>query len=122
MNLKGMDRGIKPVKKRSFLNSTGLFLSARENILQNFKSKIFPTTNLGKIPTPKPAPVSATEPTPDSKPDLTPKSKPDPTIFVIPEPSKAKTKNSPLKLQFWYQNLPFLENDLDKANQDKNDK
>ena len=41
-----------PIENRSFLKNTGLLLSARKNVFNNFKSKIFPTKNLDKIPTP----------------------------------------------------------------------
>ena len=61
--------GIKEVKyqlKRSFLNNTRLFSSAREKILNNFKSKIFQIKNLNKIA----------------------------TLDSAPEPIKAQTKKS----------------------------
>ena len=38
---KDIDKGRKPVEKRSFLNKVGLFLSAREKIINNFKNKNF---------------------------------------------------------------------------------
>ena len=38
----------------SFLNKIRLFLSAREKILNNFKSKKFPIKNLDEISTPEP--------------------------------------------------------------------
>ena len=41
-----VNRGKIPVEKRSLLNNAGLFLSAREKILNNFKSKIFPAKDL----------------------------------------------------------------------------
>ena len=60
------------------LKHTGLFLSTRENILNNFKIKIFPTENLDKITTPKPAL--------------------EPTVFYTPKPKKKYTKKSPFKI------------------------
>ena len=46
-----MDKGKTPIEKRSFINNVGLFLSAREKMLNHFKNKIFPIKNLDKIPT-----------------------------------------------------------------------
>ena len=43
--LKDINSGVKPVEKRSFLNNIGLFLIAREKILNNFRSKIFRIKN-----------------------------------------------------------------------------
>ena len=54
--LKDTGKAKLPVGKRSFLKNAGLFLRAREKILNNFKSKIFPTKNPEKILAPKPAP------------------------------------------------------------------
>ena len=56
MNLKGIDKGVKPAAKRCFLNNIGLFLTAREKILNNFKSD--------KVPTPAQAPAPASVPAP----------------------------------------------------------
>ena len=50
------------VRKLLFLKNTGFLLSAREKILNNFKSKIFSTKNL--------------------------ESKPEPTVFDIPKHTK----------------------------------
>ena len=63
-----MYKGEKLVKKRSFLNKVGLFLGARKNALNNFKSRIFPIKY--KIPTPvfEPAPETAPEPAPSPEP------------------------------------------------------
>ena len=55
--LKGIDKGVKPVEKRSFLNNIGLSLCAREKSIDNFKSRIFPI----KYKTPTPEHESATE-------------------------------------------------------------
>ena len=51
------------VKKRFFINNAELFLSGREKILNNFKSKIFPIKTLDKIPTPEPRANQTPEPT-----------------------------------------------------------
>ena len=39
--LKSVDKGEKPVERKHFLNNLGLFLGARKNALNNFKSWIF---------------------------------------------------------------------------------
>lgn len=52
--LKGIAKAKLPIEKRSFLNNTELFLSAREKILNNFKRKRFPIKKLYKTPTPRP--------------------------------------------------------------------
>ena len=49
--------------KKSFLNSLGLFFSAREKDLNNFKGRLFPIKSLYKVQTPTPTPELATEPT-----------------------------------------------------------
>ena len=49
--LSGMNRETIAVGKTSFLNNAGLFLGAREKILNNFKSKLCPIKNLDKTPT-----------------------------------------------------------------------
>ena len=36
--LKSVDKGEKPVERKHFLNNLGLFLGARKNSLNNFKS------------------------------------------------------------------------------------
>ena len=60
----GIDKSIE-VEKGSFLTNVGLFLSAREKVLNDFKSRIFPMKD--KIPTPasEPAPESALEIAPE---------------------------------------------------------
>ena len=47
---KDMRKGKMLVEKKSFLKNTGLLLSAREKIVNNFKSKLFPTRNLEPEP------------------------------------------------------------------------
>ena len=68
-----MDKGKTPIEKRSFINNVGLFLSAREKMLNHFKNKIFPIKNLDKIPTPKstlvPTVFHAPAPTRKPRPD-----------------------------------------------------
>ena len=66
------------------LKHTGLFLSARENILNNFKIKIFPTENLDKIPTPKPAL--------------------EPSVFDTPKPKKSILRNPHLRFIYCQSN------------------
>ena len=41
-----------PFEKRPFLKNTGLLIIARDKILNNFKSKIFPTKYLESEPEP----------------------------------------------------------------------
>ena len=88
--LKNVDKGIKQVKKRYFLNSLGLIPGAREKILNNFKSRIFPVKNLDEIPTPEQAPEPATALKP------APASEPAPTS----EPTKHKTSKLKLGKKF----------------------
>ena len=59
--LNGIDRRVKPAEKISSLKNVGLFLGARKNVHNDFKSRIFPIKNLDKITTPDPAPESAPE-------------------------------------------------------------
>ena len=54
-----MSRGKITVEKRSFLNNAVLSLSAREK--SNFKRKISPVKNLGKISAHEPTPKSTHE-------------------------------------------------------------
>ena len=59
--LSDIARGKIPVEKKSFLNNVILFLSAREKILNNFRSNIFSTKKLDKTLTPELTP----DPTPE---------------------------------------------------------
>ena len=63
--LNNFDKGIKTLDKNSFLNNLGLLFSAREKVLNSFRSRLFPIKKLDKIPTQKPAtePEVAAEPT-----------------------------------------------------------
>ena len=56
---------MKILEKKYFLNNLELLFSTREKVLNSFKSRLFPITNLDKIPTREPAtkPEVATEPT-----------------------------------------------------------
>ena len=106
--LKGIDKGIKPVEKRSFLNNIGLFIGRKEKVLKNFKSRIFPIKNIDEIAAPETG--------------LAPK----PTI------RKASSKKFEDKIQidknkindetFWnyfkHQSLSFLAKELLKARKD----
>ena len=68
--LKGLNIGITPFEKKSFLNNIGLFLSSGETFLNNFISKIFSTKNRRWDEAPKKTP----KPTPEKAPELKPKS------------------------------------------------
>ena len=54
--------------KKSLLNNLGLLFSARKNVLNSFKSKLFPIKNsnetLAREPAPDKVAEPATEPTP----------------------------------------------------------
>ena len=71
--LKDTDKDKKPAEKISFLKNAGLFISARGNTFNNFKSKIFPKKSSDEI----------------LKSEL--------MAFDRPKPTKAKTNKSPLK-------------------------
>ena len=71
-----MGKGKILVEKRSFLNNTGLCLSAREKVVNNSRIKIYPIKNLDKVLTPNQTP----EPTPDSTLK--------PTVCNTPKPTK----------------------------------
>ena len=51
-----MDRGVKPVENQFSLNKLRLFIGSKENVLNNFKSKIFPIKSLDEIPIREPGP------------------------------------------------------------------
>ena len=40
--LKSIDKGIKSIVKKLFLINIGLFFTARQNVLNNFKNRLFP--------------------------------------------------------------------------------
>ena len=46
-----LDKGIKTTEKEFFSNILKLLYSAREKVLSNLKSRLFPIKNLDKIPT-----------------------------------------------------------------------
>ena len=61
--LQNLDKGKKILKlKQLLLYSSGLSFSAREKVLNNLKSILFPVKNLDKISTREPTPVLTTEP------------------------------------------------------------
>ena len=64
------DAKLKNLDKECFLNKLGLLFSAREKVLNNFKTKLFPIKKLDKIPTREPTPELATEPTKQTKSKL----------------------------------------------------
>ena len=95
-----MDKGKTPIEKRSFINNVGLFLSAREKMLNHFKNKIFPIKNLDKIPTLARTPKWTTDTTVFD----TPEPAPDLTVFDTPKPRKTQIKESQSKLREIFMN------------------
>ena len=73
-----MGKGKRPVKKRCFLKNAEVFLSVREKILNNFKTKIFSIKNSNQIPTLEPAL--------------------EPAVFDTPNPTKRQINKSSLKI------------------------
>ena len=59
--LKNFNKGTKPLDKTSFSNNLGLLFSAREKVLNSFKSRLFSIRNLDKIATREAAAEPATE-------------------------------------------------------------
>ena len=57
--VKSISKGKLPVEKRSFLKNERLFLSAREKIINKFKSKVFAIKNSYKTLTPEAQPEPA---------------------------------------------------------------
>ena len=53
--------------KNGFLNNLEFLFSARENVLNNVKSRLFQIKNLDKISTCEPSPDLATKPTKNKK-------------------------------------------------------
>ena len=68
--LMNLDKVKKTVEKRPFLNNLRLFFSAREKVLNNFKSRLFSIKNLEKYPTRESTTELATEPIKRSKSKL----------------------------------------------------
>ena len=98
--LKGVIAKKMSVQKMSFLNNAGIFTSARETVLNHFKSKIFSVKILNKLWAPDPTPKWTPDPTVIDTPEPTP----DPTVFDTPNPAKAQNKESkhgtyPIKLR-----------------------
>ena len=48
--LNNFDRGTKTLDKKSFLNNLGLLFSARENVLNSFKRRLFPIKEREQAP------------------------------------------------------------------------
>ena len=131
--LKNFEKGTKTLEKRSFLDNLGLLFSAREKLLDNFQSRLFPMKKLDKIPTLQPTSEPAAEPATE------PAAEPTPEVATEPATNPTKQKKSKLKLQqelineiianekdeiFWnyfnYQNSLFLAKSLSRATQAKN--
>ena len=69
------------MKKKSFLNNLGLLFSAREKVLNSFKSRFFSIKNLDKSTTRELTPETVTEPKVAKEPATQPE--------VATEPIKA---------------------------------
>ena len=89
------DQGIKKLEKKYFLNNLGLLFSAREKLLNSFKSRLFLIKNLDKIPTHEPTPEPATEPEVGTQPTKAIKA----TESMKATKAKTKGKISSLKLR-----------------------
>lgn len=87
-----MSKGKIPVKKRSCLKNTWLFLSSIGQTPNIFKSKVFPLKNLDK--------TSTSESTSELAPELTHKQAPDPKLFDMLKTTKAKHKYKKSALTF----------------------
>ena len=98
------------------LNNLGLLFSAREKILNDFKSRLFPIKSLDEIPALEPKPEVTTELTKQKKSKL--KWQQESMNKIIPN---EKDINEEI---FWnyfkYQNPLFLAKDLIRAMQAKN--
>ena len=107
---------MKQLKKSSFQNNLGLFSSAREKVLNNFKSRLFPIKKLHKIRAREPTPELATEPTKQKKSKLKSQQR-----FMNEILTDEKDINHEI---FWnyfkYQNPSSLAKFLIRANQAKN--
>ena len=80
--LKNFDKGIKTLEKNSFLNNLGLLYSAREKVLNSFKSRLFPIKDFNKIPTHKPATEPEVVKEPATEPQVATKATKSKTIFI----------------------------------------
>ena len=101
--LKNFDKGIKILEKNSFYNNLELLFSAREKVLNSFKSRLFPIKNLDKI--------STREPTP--KPEVA--KEPATELEVATEPAKAAKAKIKCKIF----SLKFSEEFLNKIKYNK---
>ena len=59
---KNIVKGVKSVEKKLFLSNIGLFFSARQSILNNFRDRLVPLKNLEPEPELEPKPELKTEP------------------------------------------------------------
>ena len=113
---------MKGLEKNTFLNNLKLLFSTRENVLNSFKSRLFPIKKLGKIPTRELAEPAA-EPAAEKTPTKNKKSKSklqQEFIKVIIANEKDIIANEIFWDYFKYQNPSFLAKDLIRATQAKN--
>ena len=124
--LNNLSKGNKTIEKEFFWNNSGLWFSVRENVLNNFKSKLFLIKNLYKIPAPK----VATEPTPEVATEPTKATKTNRKIstlilreeFLYEIKKEEKNINEQIFRQYFnYQPPPTLVKDLFEDNQNKSD-
>ena len=94
--------------EESFLNNLGLLFSAREKVLNTFKSKLFPIKNLDKIPRHEPVPEPATEPKIAKEPATKP--------TKATEATKVDTKSKTSLLKFWEKCLNEIKNEEKNIN------
>ena len=119
--LKNLDKSKETIEREFFKNNLGLLFSAKEKVLNKFKSRLFPIKNFDKIPicesTPEVATEPATEPINYKKSKLKLQQE-----FMNEVIANEKDINYEI---FWnyfkYQNPSFLEKDLIKATQAKNE-
>ena len=94
-----------------------MFFSAREKVLHNFRSRLFPIENLDKIPTREPTPELVTEPTKQKESKLKLKQK-----FVNEIIADKKDISDEIFLNYFkYQNPSFLAKVLIRVKQAKNE-
>ena len=115
--LKNVDKGKKTTEKNFFFNNLGLLFSARERFLNNFKSRLFATKNLDKIQIRALTSEVATEPTKNKKSKLKLQEE-----FMNEIITDEKDINNEIFLNYFkYQNQLFVETDLIRAMQAKNE-
>ena len=112
-----LGKGQKEITKKFFLTNLELLFSARENVLNNLGSRLFPMKKLDKIPTREPTPEPATEPTKHKKSKLKLQRE-----FMEEIMADKKDKNDEIfRNYFKYQNLSPLGKGLIRATQAKNE-